>query len=281
MGLVGRRHAVRLVDDDEVPVNLPQPRQNVLPFGEVEGRDDALLLLPLVEPKLLADVRALHDLELGLEFLLQFALPLEGEVRGTDDQNPLGEAAQLQLPDQEPRHDGLARARVIGQQEPHTGELEQIVVDRLQLVGKRVHAGNGQSEVRIELVGDAERVGLDSETKQLPVAAVVERRVQDGELLDVRRVQRYSTEPFAVHAYQTGDPGSRTIGAHGFHPHRLAEERAGDNLSLADGVLFAHSDFPFEGCFRSASSSSFISISRRTRNGCGIRLPFSQWFTVL
>ncbi len=67
--------------------------------------------------ELVADVVALDDHELLVELLLQFALPLEGEVGGADDQNALDETAQLQFLDEQPGHDRLAGAGVVGQQE--------------------------------------------------------------------------------------------------------------------------------------------------------------------
>ncbi len=64
------------------------------------------------------------------------------------------------------------------------------------------------------------------------------------------------------------------------HAHRLIAERAGERLALGGKMRFAHSHgFLFDGLLLSASSSCFISRRRRTRNGCGLRLPFSQWFT--
>ena len=53
--------------------------------------------------------------------------------------------------------------------------FEEVVVDRLQLVGQRIDAGDGQAEVGVELVGDPERVGLKAEPQQLSVAVVGER----------------------------------------------------------------------------------------------------------
>ena len=107
-----------------------------------------LLLQPLVDAELVADVLALQDQELLVELLLQLALPLEGEVGRADDQDALGEAAQLQLADEQARHDRLAGAGVVGQQEAHAGELEQVVVDRLELVRQRIDARDREPEVR-------------------------------------------------------------------------------------------------------------------------------------
>ena len=139
-------------------------------LGEVERGDDAVALQPLVHAELLADVLALHDQELRVELLLQLALPLEGEVRRADDQDALGEAPKLQLADEQARHDGLARTGVVGEQEANARELEQVVVDRFELMRQRIDARDREPEVGVELVGDAERVGLQAEAEQAPVA---------------------------------------------------------------------------------------------------------------
>jgi hypothetical protein len=86
---------VRLVDDNEIPVDLAQAGQDVLALGEVERGDDLPLLKPLIDTELLADIAALQDQELFVEPLSQFPLPLEGEVGGADDEDALGEAAEL------------------------------------------------------------------------------------------------------------------------------------------------------------------------------------------
>ena len=116
---VGGRHPVCLVDDDQIPVHLAQTWQNVGALGQVERRDHPIPLEPLVDAELLPKVLSLHDQERGVVLFLELTLPLEGEVRGADDEDPLGQAAQLQLADEEARHDRLAGAGVICEQEAH------------------------------------------------------------------------------------------------------------------------------------------------------------------
>ncbi len=69
-----------LVHNHEVPVDLAQPGQDVLPLREVERRDDPLLLEPLVDAELITQVATLQNQKLLVEFLLQLPLPLEGEI---------------------------------------------------------------------------------------------------------------------------------------------------------------------------------------------------------
>src|SRR5262249_8044679 len=146
--------------------------QDLGPLGQVERGDDAVLFEPLVDAELLADVVAAEDDELLVELLLQLALPLEGEIGGADDEDAPGQPPELQLADEQAGHDGLASAGVVGEQEADPGQFEEVVVDGLQLVGQRIDPGDGQAEVGVELVSDAEGVRLETETKEAAVAVV-------------------------------------------------------------------------------------------------------------
>ena len=88
--LVAGGHAVRLVDDHEIPVHLAQPRQDVLTLGQVERRDDLLLLHPLIDAELVAQIAALQYQELLVELLYELALPLESEVGRRNDEDAFG-----------------------------------------------------------------------------------------------------------------------------------------------------------------------------------------------
>ena len=207
---------------------------------QVERGDDPAALEPLVHAELLADVLALEDEELRVELLLQLALPLEGEVRGADDQDALGEPAQLEFADEQARHDGLARAGVVGQQEAHARELEQVVVDRFELMRQRIDARDREPEVGIELVGDAERVGLEAKPQQASVAVERVLRVENREAIEIGRCQRDLAEPLGLRPHQADHPARRAVGLHGLDPHRLVEERAGEDLARADGRQASH-----------------------------------------
>lgn len=94
-------------------MHLSQSREDIGALGQVERGDDLVLFHPLVDAKLVADIAALQNHKLLIEFLLEFALPLEREVGRTDHQNPLDEASQLEFSHQETSHDGLARASIV------------------------------------------------------------------------------------------------------------------------------------------------------------------------
>ena len=238
--LVPRGHAVRFVHDDQVPVDLAQARQHVGPLGEVERGDDLRLLQPLVHAELVAEVAALEDQESFVELFLQLALPLEGQVGRADDQHPLGEPAQLEFADEQAGHDRLAGAGVVGQQEPHAGQFEQMVVNGLELVWQRIDSGQRQPEIRVELVGDAQGVCLEAEAQESAVAGVGAGGVGDGQRGNVRVRQRDPAEPLRVLPDEADGPGFGAVRGDGLHAHRLAELRPAHDLARAEGDGDAH-----------------------------------------
>jgi len=56
--LVRRRHAVRLVHDHQVPPHLPQSGEDLIALGQVQRGDHLVVLQPLVDAELFADVDA-------------------------------------------------------------------------------------------------------------------------------------------------------------------------------------------------------------------------------
>ena len=106
---------MRLVDNSDVPPHLTEAGDDVGAFGEVQRSNDPRILLPVVDAELVAESAAFQDDERLAEFLIQLALPLERQVGRTDDENPLGEAAELQLLEEQARHDRLAGAGIVGQ----------------------------------------------------------------------------------------------------------------------------------------------------------------------
>lgn len=85
------------------------------------------------------------------------------EIGRAYDQDTVTEAAQLQLTNEEPRHDRFADTRIVREQEADSRHLEEMVVNRFKLMWKRVHARYGQAKIWIEFVGNSEGVGLNGE----------------------------------------------------------------------------------------------------------------------
>ena len=81
------------------------------------------------------------------------------------------------------------RARIVGEQEADAGDLEEVLVDRLELVGQRIDAGDGEREIGVVLVGEPEAVPLDAQPE--PEGVPVERSFlgADRELRDLLGVK--------------------------------------------------------------------------------------------
>src|SRR6266545_2226257 len=85
------RQPVGFVHNHQIPVYLAKTRQNIFTLSQVERSKNLLLFQPLVHAKLIADIAALHNEEFFVELFFKLPLPLKREIRGTDDQDSLGE----------------------------------------------------------------------------------------------------------------------------------------------------------------------------------------------
>ena len=83
----------------------------------VEAADDQVVLLEPVARAGRFELVVRQDLERQVEAAVQFVLPLLGEIAGADDQAALQVAADSSSLMSSPRHDRLAGAGIIGQQE--------------------------------------------------------------------------------------------------------------------------------------------------------------------
>ena len=107
-------------------------------------------------------------------------------------------------------------------------------VDRFKLVRQRVHARDGKTKIGIELVRNAERIGLQGDPQEPPVAIVGERRVCDRQVGDVIRGERDPAEPLRTPADESQDPDAKPIRANRLYLHRLTEQRPGQDLPFAN-----------------------------------------------
>ena len=177
--LAAGAHLVGFVDDDQIPARAEQAFAGVLDERDPrDRRDDLVAFLPGVLAVVGPQHVAADDVELLAELVGQLALPLEGEVGRRDDQHAPDQPAGLEFLEQQARHDRLAGPGVVGQEEADAGQLQEIAVDRFELVRQRIDAGNGQGEERVVFVGQAEAMGLDAEAEQPGVA--VERLLVGG-----------------------------------------------------------------------------------------------------
>ena len=69
------------------------------------------------------------------------------------------------------------------------------------------------------------------------VAVVGEGGIGDGQVGEVERGQRDAAKLLRLEADEARDPGVGSVGTNALHPHRLAEQRAGEDLSFMDGSV--------------------------------------------
>ena len=232
-GLVaaGGAHFVRLVHNDEIPVAAEEAFPGI---GDARhprnGGDDLVLVLPRIGAVVGAEHVAADDLEVLTKLVLHFALPLEAEVGGSDDQGARDEAADLQFLEQQAGHDGFAGTGVVGQQEPDARLRHEVMINGLKLVRQRVHTRDGQRKIRIVLECQRQAHGLDGEPEALRIAIEgfgVGSGFEDGEIvrredgfIHARRVDALGNQLHGI-AHRNGDDDL----------HRLRKYRAAQNLA--------------------------------------------------
>lgn len=106
---------VSFVDNHQIPALLPDPFPYLVLFGVIDGGDHLGRALPGIDQLLLIDGGEDH-LEGFTEPAQQFVLLLQRERCWTQDQDPFNGLTQLHSLDQQPGHNGLTGAGIIGQQ---------------------------------------------------------------------------------------------------------------------------------------------------------------------
>ena len=128
---------------------------------------------------------------------LKLVLPLFGQTSGADDEAAFEIAAGDQLLDEQPRHDRLARARIIGEQEPQRLARQHRLVDGGDLVRERIDQRCVHGEHGVEQVREADPVGLGDQAEQRTVAVEAPRppRFDDRETRLVVAIQHFVRNP--------------------------------------------------------------------------------------
>ena len=164
---------MRLVADHQVvaAVRGPELRVDVLVAGQlVQPRDGQI---GFEEP--VAGARRLQlvvgqDVEREVEAAVELVLPLFDQASGADHEAALQVAPGDQLLDEQPGHDRLAGAGIVGEQEAQRLAGEHGLVHRGDLVGKRFNQGGVDGQDRVEEVSEADAASLGNETVRGAVA---------------------------------------------------------------------------------------------------------------
>ena len=227
VAVVVRRHAVRLVNDHQVPVGLVQLLAKLLRSRQlVHPGDQQRMLDEYVRVQRGFDHRAGEQFEPQAELLKQFLLPLLHQAPGGDHQAPGQVTAQHQLLDVEPGHDRLAGSRVVGEQEAQRRARQHLPVDGLDLVRQRPQVARCHGQHRIEQRGvpDPQRLRRQPPRLRIAVECVYPRRAlqSDPRLMlpphhgltclpvrvAIRDDQRVRTDPFRRHDVDGASTGN-------------------------------------------------------------------------
>ena len=135
----------------------------------VEPHDQPVLLDERIAGDRGFDLIAGQDVEAEAEFLGHLVLPLLDQTSGRDDQAALEIAADQQFLDEQSRHDGLAGAGIVGEQEAQRLARQHLAIDGRDLVRQRLDLGGADGEVGIEKIGEPDAVGFGREAQQAAV----------------------------------------------------------------------------------------------------------------
>ena len=228
---------MRLVADDQVvaAVRGAELLLHVLVARQlVEARDGEVVLEEPVAGAGGLELVVGQDLEGQVEAAVQLVLPLLGQAAGADDEAALEVAASDQLLDEQPGHDRLAGAGVVGEQEAQRLARQHRLVDRRDLVRQRLDQRGVHREHRIEQVRQADAVGLGDEAEQRAVAVEAPgttggHDVQRGFVIPIEQLV---ADPAA--GVLVGDlHGGRTEPLHADQRHQpVGQEAAHDGIRL-------------------------------------------------
>jgi hypothetical protein len=168
---IGSGHAVGLVADHQIPFRCGgQLRfQFIRARRHVEPDDQPVALDERVAGDRGFDLIARQRVETQTEFLRKFVLPLLDEITGSDDQAAVEIAADQQLLDKQARHDGLAGAGVVGEQEAEWLSRQHLAIDRGDLLRQRLDLRRADRKIRIKQVRQTDALRFGGEPQQAAV----------------------------------------------------------------------------------------------------------------
>ncbi len=233
------REFVGLIHHHQVPRGGLNGLQAAFVAGqEVYGYDKGALVITGKLPRFSVKGGTVDQTGRQTEFLLHLLLPLFGQATGSDDQDLLDDAAKKQLLDQQAGHDSLAGAGIVGQQKTDAGQRKEVTVYGLNLVRQRVNDTGVDGKEGIELVGNANALGLGAKKKKgsVTVEGVIsapdpgELRQLVGELRQLVVSQRTFDQATGLHA-DPFDEKSITERSNSAYLYQVIRFQAGDHIA--------------------------------------------------
>jgi len=207
------REVMRLIEHRDIPlfVEILEGGAHVVLFREIDRGDDPVVLRPDVLawfalPGCLNVVSLVHHV-LAVELLAHLFLPLDGQRRWRDDQDPFGPVTGDQFLDNDGRLDGLAEAHLVANQVAMVVGVQNLV-GGLDLVWLDIDAAPFERNEPIVPVGKVEPGGVESQLKLVvAVELFLPHQVADRiEFLDLERCGTLFQAIFGMDREQTGAP---------------------------------------------------------------------------
>src|SRR5262245_58019729 len=161
-----------LITDDEVPFGgFGELLLQVFVAGEyVKANDKPVAILKRIPRPGVLDHVPGQDIELEVELLAEFILPLLDEAARSHNQATLQVAAGDQFLDQQPGHDRLPSTGIVGEQESKRLARQHLAIDRGDLVRRRIDQAGVDGEIGIEIVRQFYAVCLTCQTQKAAVS---------------------------------------------------------------------------------------------------------------
>ncbi len=167
------RHSVRLVAHDEIPATIGRLELvlHLLVARELveTGDDQVRFQEPVAGPRRFEFVVG-QDLKRQVEAVVQLVLPLLGEAAGANDEAPLQVASRNQLLHEQPGHDGLAGARVVGQEKSERLARQHGLIDGRDLMRQRIDQRRVDCQHGVKQMCELNAVQLGHQTEEVAVA---------------------------------------------------------------------------------------------------------------
>lgn len=167
---VGGRHLVGLVHNDKVPIDGGQLVEDVLVAAElVEPGDAQVVFLEPVAGTRRREALVGEDLKGEVEPFLQLVLPLFNEAARGNDEATVHVTPDDEFLDEQPGHDGLSRAGIVGEQEAQGLAPQHGFIDGGDLVREGLDGGRVDGDVRVEEERVPQPLGLRDEPEGLGI----------------------------------------------------------------------------------------------------------------
>ena len=275
------RHPVRLVADHEVPPavgRLELPLDGLVARELVEPSDDQVGLPEPVAGAGGLELVVGEDLEREVEPAVELVPPRLGKAGRAGDQAPLEVAAGgYQLLDQQARHDGLAGAGVVGEQEAERLAGQHRLIDGGDLVGKGVDDGGVHRQDGVEEVGQADSERLRDEPEQRAVAVEAPRpallhQIEPGLVVPIEQLVGHLAGGRLVGEFDR--IGAEPLQADHGH-HRVRDDPADRGVRLScSSVIMRRGPRPVVdriisvgGCLADGASSRAAPLPMKVRRG--------------